>query len=460
MDQWINRFNESLSQASMKGCESDRVFDKDPVDALFSLEQFGIKLGLDTIRILCAALGDPQQAFRSIIIAGTNGKGSTAAMIDAALRAAGCRVGRYTSPHLLRLEERFSIDGRTIASGVLREEAEAVMRTIEHLLDAGRLEAPPTFFEATTAVALSSFRRYGVDLAVLEVGLGGRFDATNVVSAMAGAITSIDLDHQRHLGSTLEAIAFEKAGIIKPGMLVISGESKPQTLDVIERACRERGARLIVAQDSSELSAEIRDGLTTLTLKTPARCYEPMTLALRGRHQVLNALTAVRLLEELPAFGLEVPDAAIRTGLTKVHWRGRLELLRGPAAQQVLVDAAHNPAGLATFAGYIQEVFPPGLPVVFAAMQDKDVDGMLAALRPAATHLICTQPRTPRAIPARDLAERARSLAPPTPVEQDPEPLSALKRAWQISPMVAAVGSIYLIGEIIAELEHGKPPSV
>jgi dihydrofolate synthase/folylpolyglutamate synthase len=433
---------------------------QDPVGALFSLEQFGIKLGLDNIRILCAALADPQQAFRSIIIAGTNGKGSTAAMIDTALRAAGYRVGRYTSPHLVRLEERFSIDGLAISEGMLRQEAEDVMQTIDRLIDAGRLVAPPTFFEATTAVALSSFRRAGVDLAVLEVGLGGRFDATNVVPAVAGAITSIDLDHEPHLGSTIDAIAFEKAGIIKPGMLVVSSEAKRQARDVIARASRERGAHLVLAQHSSAASVEIGDGLTTLTLKTPVRSYGPTTLALRGRHQVSNALTAVRLLEELSAVGIDVPERAIRAGLTDVRWRGRLELLRAPGDLQVLLDAAHNPAGLTTFAAYVREVFPPGLPVVFAAMQDKDVDGMLAALRPAATRVICTQPGTPRAVPARDLAERARRHASETPVEHDPSPLAALQRAWQTGPLVGAVGSIYLIGEIIAGLEHGNAASL
>jgi dihydrofolate synthase/folylpolyglutamate synthase len=224
--------------------------------------------------------------------------------------------------------------------------------------------------------------------------------------------------------------------------------------------CRERGARLVLPQEASEASVEIRDGLTRLALQTPRRRYEPMTLALRGRHQVLNALGVVRLLEELAEVGIGVAEPAIRSGLTEVRWRGRLEIVQGPGGLQVLLDSAHNPAGVASFAAYLREVFPRGLPIVFAAMRDKDVDGMLAAVRPAATRLICTQPRTPRAIPARDLVERARRHAPETPVELDPNPLSALERAWQTRPMAGAVGSIYLIGEIIEGLEHGKAPSV
>ena len=197
-------------------------------DRLFALENFGIKLGLDNISRLCEALGHPERAFRSLHVAGTNGKGSVTAMTHAALRAAGIRSGRYTSPHLSDLTERFVIDDRPVDSAVLESTVEDVLECADRLRASGALPVHPTFFEATTAAAFELFRRSGVQIGVIEVGLGGRFDATNVISPMAGAITTIDFDHQQHLGDTLGAIAFEKAGIIKPGMTVVMGDLRPR----------------------------------------------------------------------------------------------------------------------------------------------------------------------------------------------------------------------------------------
>ena len=197
----------------------------DPLQYLLSLEKFGIKFGLANIRTLCAALGEPQTTFRSILIAGTNGKGSVTAMVDRGLRAAGLRVGRYTSPHLVRLEERFAIDGTPVDTATLEDVIEQVRARIDQLLASGALEAPPTFFEVTTAVAFEIFRRARVEFAVLEVGLGGRLDSTNCVEPIAAAITSIAFDHEQYLGHTLAAIAAEKAGVIRRGIPVVIGPS-------------------------------------------------------------------------------------------------------------------------------------------------------------------------------------------------------------------------------------------
>ena len=214
-------------------------------DRLFALETFGIKLGLDNISRLCEALGHPERAFRSLHVAGTNGKGSVTAMTHAALRAAGIRSGRYTSPHLSDLTERFVIDDRPVDSAVLESTVEDVLECADRLHATGALPVHPTFFEATTAAAFELFRRSGVQIGVIEVGLGGRFDATNVISPMAGAITTIDFDHQQHLGDTLGAIAFEKAGIIKPGMTVVMGDLGPEAADVIRQCAAGRGAALV-----------------------------------------------------------------------------------------------------------------------------------------------------------------------------------------------------------------------
>ena len=210
----------------------------DPVDYLLGLEKLGIKFGLDNIRAITAALGHPEACCPSVIVAGTNGKGSVAAMLDAMLAAAGIRSGRYTSPHLVRLEERFAIAGRSVSPDAFRAAAADLRNLVATLRENGTLATEPTFFEVTTAIAFELFRRAGVSVLVLEVGMGGRWDATNVATPLAGAITTIDFDHETFLGHSLAEIAFEKAGIIKPGMLVVAGETKQEALEVIGRVAR------------------------------------------------------------------------------------------------------------------------------------------------------------------------------------------------------------------------------
>ena len=233
--------------------------------SLLALEQVGIKLGLDQIRALVAQLGRPDRAFPSLIVAGTNGKGSVTAMIERGLRAAGYRTGRFTSPHLVDLEERFAVNGEPIT-------ADALDASADRILDAARhLPAPPSFFEATTALALDVFCDVKVDVAVLEVGLGGRLDATNVVEATAAVITSVDFDHEQYLGHTLEAIAREKAGVIKPGAIVVLATNPPVVEGVVVAACEDAGASLIRARDDVTADVRMVDGRAHLTLATPVR---------------------------------------------------------------------------------------------------------------------------------------------------------------------------------------------
>ncbi len=425
---------------------------RESIDFLFDLEQFGVKLGLDNIRLLCAALGHPDRSFKSIIVAGTNGKGSVAAMIETALRAGGCTAGRYCSPHLMALEERFTVAGRPVARETLAAEADRLRETVERLLDDGRLAAPPTFFEATTAVALSLFARAGIDAAVLEVGMGGRFDATNVVTPVAAAISSIDLDHQQYLGATLADIAFEKAGVIKPGAVVVTGETKPPALDVLRRVARERGARLIEAPRDVEIRAALRGGWTEVEMTTPMRRYGPLRLALRGRHQVGNAAVAVRLLEGLHDCGLPVPPEAILEGLGGVRWAGRLDVAAVDARRSIVLDAAHNPAAVAAFATYVEEVWPGGVPLVFAALRDKDVKGMLRALGNAVTAIYCPPLASPRALPPDALLAEIRSTRPDLRALAAASPAAALDAAWRLGDVIGAAGSTYLVGEVMASL--------
>ncbi len=427
----------------------------DPLDFLFGLEKIGIKFGLDAVSAVCESLGNPQNAFQSVIVAGTNGKGSVTAMVEESLRLSGARSARYTSPHLVRLEERFFVGGCPTSRLSLIESAGLVRDRIADLLARGRLAASPTFFEATTAIAFDIFRRAGIDIAVIEVGLGGRFDATNIVTPSAAAITSIDLDHEALLGHSIPEIAFEKAGVIKEAIPVVVGETKEEAVAVIERVCRSRGARLIRATADTCASYDMRDGRPVLALDTPMRRYDRIHLALRGRHQVRNAIVAVRLMEELEAAGVRVGPEAIRAGLESVQWPGRLDLVALDPERQVLLDAAHNPAGAATVAAYVGEHWPEGLPLVFGAMRDKDATRMLETLAAHASCIVTTQPGNPRAIGAGALAQLASRLRVRGTVEACRDPVQALERAWQHGPVVLATGSIFLVGELLAKF---RPP--
>jgi dihydrofolate synthase/folylpolyglutamate synthase len=403
----------------------------DPLTYLLGLEQFGIKFGLENISALVARLGHPERSFHSVHVAGTNGKGSVTAMVEAALRAAGHRSARYTSPHLVSLAERFVIDGHAVTGEALVAVVADVRDAVEGLRADGGLAAQPTFFEVTTAVAFELFRRAGVEVAVLEVGLGGRLDATNVVSpddVVVTAITSIALDHQAHLGSTLRQIAFEKAGIIKPGVPVVIGPLDPEASDAIEQVARERGAELI---------------------RVSARDVEGLTIGLAGAHQTANAAVAVGLLRILDARGIRVPSQAVATGLARPDWPGRLERRRLADGRELLLDAAHNPAGAAALASYLLTAGDLARPLVFAAMRDKDVAGMFVALLPAASRLVVTRASNARSADPAVLAEQARAVAPDLPISIEPAVADALAAAWRNSPRIVVAGSIFLLGDVM-----------
>jgi dihydrofolate synthase/folylpolyglutamate synthase len=415
-------------------------------DYLFSLEQIGIKLGLDQIRALLGALDHPDHAFPSLIIAGTNGKGSVTAMVERGLRAAGYRTGRYTSPHLLNIEERFAIDGQTIATAHFDALASRVQAA------AAALPSPPSFFEATTALALEAFRNAHVDVAVLEVGLGGRLDATNAVEAVAVAITAIDYDHQAYLGDTIEAIAGEKAGVIKRDGLVVLGENPETVRGVVADVATRQDARLVYAPDGVTTEAVMADGLLVTTIGTPRDTYRDVHLKLRGRHQIANAVVATRLLEELAASGrFAIPSAAIRTALEAVEWPGRLEWRQWhqqDVVHDVLIDGAHNPAGARALADYVRETFPGRLPFVVGAMRDKHLAGMVTALAPVASCFICTAADSPRAATPDEIAATCRLVATDIPVESVLSPMDAIALAAARGNPVVVAGSLYLAGEI------------
>ena len=428
----------------------------DSLDALLALERFGIRPGLDTIRLLVRAMGDPQSSYRTVIVAGTNGKGSVVAMADTALRAAGHRVGRYTSPHLQVLAERFVVDGTAISEQELRREAARLHEQVDRLRADGRLQHPPTFFEATTAIALSWFRRARVDLALIEVGLGGRCDATNIVTPIAGVITAIGLEHRQYLGDTIEAIAVEKAGVIKAGMVVVTTETTPAVVALFEDTCRQRGARLVRADVGTTVRVDLGGNRPTIQVTTPHCAYPPFTLGLVGAHQVSNATGAIRLLEALSDMGVTVGVDAIVTGLSTVVWPGRLDLVTVGDRSAILLDAAHNPAAATALSTYLRVTFPTGLPIVLGAMRDKDVDGIVDALTPCATRFVCTAPDTLRAVPAIELAERVRRRAGSTRVTVHSTPWDAVEAAWRGARTVCVTGSVALVGEVLSALERSR----
>ena len=402
-----------------------------------------MKFGLENIATLCAALGHPEQAFQSIVIAGTNGKGSVTVMVETALRAAGHRTARYTSPHLVRLEERFVIDGREVETAVLRDVVGSVQSTVDSLVKTRKLETLPTFFECTTAVAFELFRRAAVKVAVLEVGLGGRLDATNVVTPITTAITSIDFDHQAQLGNTLESIAREKAGVAKSGVPMVCGRVPEAAARVIREVCESQRAPLIRVSDVVHI--EPRDDGETVDVRIGTRSLDTIRLSLPGRHQRENAAVAVAVMTEVSKRGIPIPDAAIRNGLTEAHWPARLERFVRHGVD-ILLDAAHNPAGARALASHLQDIGWSRITMLFGAMRDKDVSGMLAPLAHVCERVICTTAPTPRALPADELADIARRYAPL--VEIVPDMNDALERAIACARPIVAAGSIFLIGPL------------
>jgi dihydrofolate synthase / folylpolyglutamate synthase len=406
----------------------------DPFAYLYGLEQFGIKFGLENMSAIVERLGHPERAFTSVHIAGTNGKGSVTAMVDAALRAAGHRSARYTSPHLVDLTERFVIDGAAVPAAALGRIIDHVRGAVDELRREHVLQVQPTFFEVTTAVAFELFRRNAVEVAVLEVGLGGRLDATNVVSPAATAITSIGFDHQLYLGPTLADIASEKAGIVKPGVPLVVGELAPEPDAVVTRIATERGAPLIRASE---------------------RDVSGLDVGLRGAHQRANAAVALHLLRVMDRSGMCVSADAAAHGIARPEWPGRLDLRRVPGGRELLLDAAHNPAGAAALASYLRERSAP-LPLVFAAMRDKDIAGMMSILAPVVGRIVATRASHPRSADPNAIAERVKAIAPALVVSVEPNVTDALAVAWQSSPRIVVAGSIFLLGDVLRVIPFEK----
>ncbi|MCL4793632.1 MAG: bifunctional folylpolyglutamate synthase/dihydrofolate synthase [Bryobacteraceae bacterium] len=418
----------------------------DSVQFLYALgnEYKTLKLGLDRVQALLDRLGSPHRDCRFIHVAGTNGKGSTCAMLESALREAGVRTGLFSSPHLVEPTERIRVAGAQVSRQDFAAAFDEVHRTALAMIRKGELDGHPTYFESIAAMAFLLFRQHAVGIAVLETGMGGRLDATNVVDPLLAVLTPVDFDHEKFLGSTIPQIAFEKAGILKPGRPAVVAIQRPEALAVIEQRARETGSPLTHASSwrAEDLHQHAYGNSFTATFRDYAT---PVELPLIGAHQVDNALTAVAALVHLG-----IAPEHISNGLARVQWPGRLECVRRDP--DVFLDGAHNPSGAAALARYIREFHTNRAGggrvwMLFGAMNDKDLKVLAPLLFPLAHELVFTTPNQTRAYPAEAIREitgetRARLIASPS------EALERILAEARPQDAVFITGSLYLVGEV------------
>ena len=403
---------------------------------LDSLNVDKMRFGLKAISELLSRLGNPQNSYKTILIAGTNGKGSTAAMIASILCSAGYKVGLYTSPHLVDVRERIVINGKKIP---LKE----FNRTIADVKD--KKEQPVTYFEFLTAVAFVYFQRQKVDIAVLEVGLGGRLDATNVCKPLVSVITNISLDHMDYLGNTLDSIAREKAGIIKQKGICITAAKQNKVLEVLKNVCLRRRAKLYCLNSDIKIKKQ-KDGF--LNYQGLYRNLKNLKIPLQGDHQLSNAALALAAIELCEKKGFSIADTAIYAGLKNTHWEARLEVLQNQPL--FLLDGAHNPAGISVVCRTLKKDFSyRRLILIFGALADKNYRRMLQKIIPLASTIILTQLKTKRAVPVNDIMETVKKMGYPAIVTDNVK--QAIERAQALAKkqdLICATGSFYLAGEI------------
>jgi dihydrofolate synthase / folylpolyglutamate synthase len=414
-------------------------------------ETLAIKLGLRNITLLLEDLDNPHHAYFSVQIAGTNGKGSTAAMLESICNTAGIRTGLFTSPHLHSVTERVRVSGKEITPELFAECATEVRDAAERLLATGAIEAVPTFFEQVTAIALLAFKRMAVEIAILETGMGGRLDATTAAGAQLVAITPIALDHEQYLGQTIASIAAEKAAIIHPGVAAVVAPQSDEALQVIEKRALECGVELFLNDLRSTIEGFSDDGAAQVTFETPSNRYESVLLNLRGRHQIDNAGVAIRLAESLNNFGFHISHDAIKKGLATVHHPGRLELIK--TDPMILLDGAHNPSGALALRQYLDEFVKRPVTLVFGAMRDKRLSEIAQLLFPAAERLVLTRPDNPRAASLEDLRDLAEQITPTKQIgvaETAEEAFRAANEQTAAGGLICISGSLYLIGEFLS----------
>ena len=434
-------------------------------------ETLTIKLGLANTETLLAAFGNPHERFPSVQIAGTNGKGSTAVMLDAICRAAGIRAGLFTSPHLISITERISINGEQISRDEFARLTSEVKTAVEELLKQRRLETLPTFFEHLTAVALLAFCEAKVDVAILETGLGGRLDSTTAAGAEIVAITPIAMDHEEYLGDTLAKIAAEKAAIIRPEVTAVVAWQPAEALEVILEQCQRSRIEPRLIPDLStifslsshglgDLNSRIlpqatEDGRICVAVRASHQRFETVCVGLRGRHQVTNAAVAVSLAEALRERGFEISSDAVKCGIETATHPGRLEFWQGPPS--ILFDGAHNPAAARALRDFLNEFVKQPITMIFGAMRDKALSEMAAMLFPKARAVILTELDNPRAASIETLKAAVPRDFDQANVHQATSVKEALLIAQDIiagDGLICVTGSLYLIGAVQEILSH------
>jgi dihydrofolate synthase / folylpolyglutamate synthase len=416
-------------------------------------------LGLHRTRAMMEALSNPQDKYPSIHIAGTNGKGSVAAMSESILRHAGLVTGLYTSPHLVRVEERIRVNGRQISARRFAALATRIRRTETTLLENKILDRPLTTFEFLTCAAFLNFAKAKVDIAVFEVGLGGKLDSTNIIHPLVSVITGISLDHQNYLGRTLTKIAGEKAGIIKEGVPVISGCTTPAPRRVLCRQAKAVQAPMLEAfQDCAIRNQKRKRGRFSFDLRTPRRQYRNLRLSLAGEYQVRNATLAVLAIEALQSFPIKIQD--IRAGLAGTGWSGRLDEYQ--ARRRTLLDGAHNPEGAQLLRDFLIKEKEKEVHFVFGVVRDKNIRGIGGAIFPIATSIHLTPLVNTRSAAPAEVAAMHKRYAPRIKIHSDMR--EALRAAWKdcsASGLVVVTGSLYLVGELLpfVQANSEKPKS-
>jgi dihydrofolate synthase / folylpolyglutamate synthase len=407
------------------------------IQYLYDLRLFGAKIGLENSSKLAALAGNPEARLRFIHVAGTNGKGSTCAMLESIYRAAGLRTGLYTSPHLVSFTERIQVNGRPVPEADVIRLLEEIKPTLKEFPS----DSHPTFFEVVTNMALRYFAEQECEIVIWETGMGGRLDATNIVTPLASVITNIQFDHQRWLGNTLSEIATEKAGIIKPGIPVATAEQKPESLRVLAETAQKQNAPLI------KVTREETKRPPLDTLKTP----------LLGDHQQLNAALAVAVVRAISHI-IPVADESLRTGLMQVQWPGRTQVIRTGIGRTLVLDGAHNPAGAEALRNVLQKHFPGTLPtLVLGMLQDKDWSGMCQVLAPLAGRICVAPVRSERSVNPGMLREFCQQLNPYAEVAVWSSMEEALKQTAS-DPLVVVTGSLHFIGEAMEALKLSPAP--
>jgi len=440
---------------------------EESLNFIHGLNRFGTKLGLQNITKLLELLGNPHKNIKVVHVAGTNGKGSTCAMIDSILRCAGLKVGLYVSPYLEVFNERMQINGENISNEDLARLTEKVQEKVFYMRE--NCLGSPTEFEVVTAIGFLYFKEQAVDLLVLEVGMGGRLDATNVVTPLVSVITPISFDHQQYLGNTLKDISREKCGIIKPGVPVVTAPQEEEAMAVIEETCKSRNCSLTKVTNKA-----VNGGLDTASYRfiaggtvgmtfdlfTPQNEYPGLKIKLIGRHQLDNAATAVTAVEMLKRAGIDISKQAIYSGLSEASWPGRLEIIKEKPT--ILIDGAHNIAGIKTLRAALEEYFRDRKKIlVVGILEDKDYEEMLRELIPVPDTVICTAPDSPRALSAAKLAETVSNIFTKTQIklytrEKIEDAVELASSLATEEDMIVFAGSLYMIGHVRTLLKKNR----